>query len=112
MKERLQESINKGEGFALRSTTVEINEADKKDSDKDESNSPLLNSDADYASMLAVVGAKKGDLCCFMIYNLTSEDPAVNDLLKKQPRFTKRSAIERDETFGTEAANKSANKTA
>lgn len=58
--------------------------------------------------LLAPVLAKRGDLCCFLIFNNPgAPDARVASLLAKAPRFQRRDAIARDEGLGAERAAKS-----
>jgi len=62
-----------------------------------------LLSEDDYRAMLATVGAKRGDICCFLLFHSPDpQDLRVGVLLAKPPRFQPRDAIERDETRGAD----------
>jgi CheY-like chemotaxis protein len=115
LKDRLDKAIEKGESFELRAAEppkiTPNTESEKPASDKESAepeDTTVLNSADDYAQMMAAVEARKGDLCCYMIYIMDKADESINQLLDKQPKFSKRDAIERNESFGAEMTNKSA----
>jgi len=103
LKDRLDLAIEKGAEFELRQGDNKKGKMPGQEEAEEEGSQ--LNSDEDYAKMIADVEARKGDMCCYMIYNHPSEaDPRTTSLLAKLPKFTLRDAIERDESFGTEKA--------
>lgn len=56
----------------------------------------------------AKIEVKRGDICCFLIYNPSQMDSRVEPLFAKPPRFQRRDAIERAETMGNDRVGKSA----
>jgi hypothetical protein len=56
-----------------------------------------------------MVDAKRGDLCCYMVFhNPDGHDARSTSLLAKPPRFGRRDAIEREEALGADRAKQSA----
>jgi CheY-like chemotaxis protein len=66
-----------------------------------------LSTEEEHAQMIAMVEARRGDLCCYLIYNHPGgRDTRASSLLAKQPRFQHRDAVEREEAMGNERVNK------
>ena len=57
--------------------------------------------------MLAPILAKRGDICCFLIFNNPqARDARVDSLFAKPPRFARRQAIAREEALGADRMSK------
>jgi tetratricopeptide (TPR) repeat protein len=115
---RLKEAMDKGSELHLRQMSQPAPEAaSSKDSSKNNSKEKnettegqsQLSTEEDNARLISMVEARKGDLCCYMIYNHPGgKDARTASLLAKAPRFQVRDAIEREESMGVERVNKSA----
>ena len=102
LKERLEKAISTGTEFKLKS------DAPLKPSPQPGTEEAVaLSNNEEYRQMMASVLAKKGDLCCYLLFHpVTEKDARVGSLFAKQPRFQKRETIARDESFGTEKMSK------
>ncbi len=68
-----------------------------------------LSSEEDQAKLIALVEAKRGDMCCYMIFTpIEAKDAKIPALLAKQPRFQSRSSIEREEAMNANLGKQSA----
>lgn len=54
--------------------------------------------------VIATFEAKKGEMCCYMIFNPKEIDSKATDLLKNPPRFAHRKSIEREASGGADKA--------
>jgi ATP/maltotriose-dependent transcriptional regulator MalT len=106
LKVRLKQAREKGLEFKLKSSDAGANaeaQAQAAAADPAAEEATKLSSEADYKRMLAFVDAKRGDLCCYMIFNNPDQaDARATSLLAKPPRFTKREQIERAEAMQVE----------
>jgi tetratricopeptide (TPR) repeat protein len=102
LKERLEKALSSGTEFKLKSDALP-----KPQAQAESGETTSLANDEEFRQMMASVLAKKGDLCCYLLYHPTAEkDVRVNSLFAKQPRFQKRESIARDESFGAEKVSK------
>jgi tetratricopeptide (TPR) repeat protein len=102
LKERLQKAISSGSEFKLKAD-VSLKPTPPPGSEE----ATALSNNEEFRQMMASVLAKKGDLCCYLLFHpVTANDARVSSLFAKQPRFQKREAIARDESFGTEKMSK------
>lgn len=110
LKARLKASVEQGAEFKFKAADTSVGaKAPIESIDKDATDAAQLSSEDDHLRLLSTVEAKRGDLCCYMIF--TSPDPVdarTTSLLAKPPRFQRREAIERDESLGSDRAAKSA----
>ncbi len=102
LKERLEKALASGSEFKLNSDTPVKSEPQ---SGTDEATT--LSNNEEFRQIMASVLAKKGDLCCYLLFHpIAEKDARVNSLFVKQPRFQKRETIERDESFKKEKMSK------
>ena len=102
LKDRLEKALSTGAEFKLKSDTA-LKPAHQPGTE----DAAGLSNNEEFRQMMASVLAKKGDLCCFLLFHpVTEKDARIGSLLAKQPRFQKREAIARDESFGTEKVSK------
>lgn len=110
LKTRIKQALDKGTEFKLHSSDAAeaktsapgtAQPAAKEPSEAEQA--AKLSSEDDHRRMLATVEARRGDLCCFMIFhNEEKPDEKVKALLAKVPRFQHRDAIARDEALGAD----------
>jgi CheY-like chemotaxis protein/tetratricopeptide (TPR) repeat protein len=104
LQTRLKTSMEKGAAFKLLGE-----EAAPAAAPKDGAPAAANPSLDDQRSALAPILAKRGDMCCFMIFNnAKAPDARVNSLFAQAPRFQSRNAIERNESGGAERTKKAA----
>src|SRR5690606_34178968 len=102
LKERLDKAIQKGQELELRhggkpQATAKAEAASDNAEKVEKAEAPQ---DSDTSQLLAMVQARRGDICCFMIYNHPGQhDARVESLLVKAPAFQMRHAIAREEAF-------------
>ncbi len=88
-----------GEESASKPTADQANGADPN----------ALSSPSDHMSLMATIEARRGDICCFLIFNdPTRKDVRIESLFAKPPRFVGRDAIAREESMGVERLHKDA----
>lgn len=111
LKTRIKKALEKGTEFKLQSSDAAEQKlaapaAPAKEPTEAEQ-AAKLSSEDDHRRMLATVEAKRGDLCCHMIFHNTEKvDDKVKAMLAKPPRFQRRDAIARAEGLGAERAAK------
>lgn len=68
-----------------------------------------LGTEQEHLALMAKVEARRGDMCCYLIFTGPEpRDARVDSLLAKGPRFQRRSAIARAESHGVERGMKDA----
>jgi CheY-like chemotaxis protein len=96
LRDRLKNALAKGLEFKLQGEQGEVKTADASGADL-------------HRNFVAQVEAKRGELCCFLVFTPTGQrDVRADSLLAKPPRFQRREAIEREEAMQTDKAKESA----
>jgi CheY-like chemotaxis protein len=105
LADRLKKTIESGQEFKLRTDekpAVSPTPSNPESASKHDEKSPgpsddsVLASEQDYRDMLAAIDLKKGDLCCFLIFQSPDvPDTKSSALLAKTPRFQIRHTIEK-----------------
>jgi len=109
LMERLKVAREKGLDFRLNSAAPEVaaKAAPGQPPPSPVDQESQLSSAEDHRKLLAMVEAKRGDLCCYLVFNCTESDLAkIAALQAKPPRFNRRDAIARSEGLGAERAAK------
>jgi tetratricopeptide (TPR) repeat protein len=113
LRERLKSASEKGQTISLKATdatvAIKANAPASPGAGAGAAGESGLTSEEEQAKMLAMVEAKRGDMCCFMIFTSPEQqDARVPALQAKQPRFQSRSAIEREEAMNANLGKESA----
>lgn len=102
LRERLKAAIEKGAEFKLK-TSDNTDPKGAPAGQAKEGEAAKLPTEEEQRQLLAAVEARRGDLCCYMIFTAGgAADARATEMLKKMPRFQLRSAIARDEALGAE----------
>lgn len=105
LKERLNAALAKGGDFKLQATA---NGGDAAvGSTPAAAEGAGLGTAEEHRAMMSKIEAKRGDLCCFLVF--TAPDPRdarADSLFAKPPRFQRRDAIAREESHGVERGMK------
>ena len=109
LKARLKTATEKGFEFKFLGEEVKPTAPVATDAAGTPEDAEKLATADDYQRMMATVDARRGEICCYMIYNdQTAKDPRVKALFAKAPRFQKRDAIDRPEGIAAARPSKSA----
>jgi DNA-binding response OmpR family regulator len=118
LTKRLESALEKGTGFKLQAETAgktgkaapspkEGEETPEVSEGELQANALQLEFDEAHATILSSMSVKRGDLCCYMILNLTGKhSESLQKTLDEIKPFILREAIERDETGGADKAAK------
>lgn len=106
---RINIAIEKGVTLDLRLSKKTDNDKDNSSSknDKSEESKPMDEATAaeiknGNREVLATVQGVKGEMCCYLLYKPKDVDEKAINLIKKPPRFVRRSAIAREESHGAD----------
>jgi len=103
---RLKKAIESGANLDLKGAHGEEQEDSKEDAAGD-GEAKRLSTAEDLAQMIARVESKRGDQCCFKVFNMPGGlEAKTESLLANQPRFQFRAAIAREEALGAERTRK------
>ena len=101
---RLKKSIKDETPITL--ATSDVGQGKTDENSKGDATEGLAD-ESDYAALANQIEARPGDICCFLIYSAGPfGEPKAIKIGEKVPKFKRRAAISREESFGAEMSNK------